>query len=56
MLVAMCACDETGKRIFTDNQAANLGNKSAVALNRVFEVAQRINRLTDDDIKELEGN
>lgn len=55
-LVAYTACDESGKRVFTDNQAANLGIKSAVALDRAFDVAQRVNCLNDEEIKELEGN
>lgn len=55
-LVAFCACDQNGKRIFADGQIAALANKSAVALDRVFHKAQRLNKLTDDDIKELEGN
>ncbi len=55
-LVAYTACDESGKRLFTDNQASNLGIKSAVALDRVFDVAQRVNCLTENDIKEIEGN
>lgn len=33
-----------------------LGRKSALALNRVFEVAQRINGLTEEDMEELAGN
>jgi hypothetical protein len=55
-LCAVTICDEKGKRLFTDNQAAALGAKSAVALNRVYEVSKRINRLTDEDIEELEKN
>ena len=55
-LASFVCCDESGKRLFTDNQASNLGIKSSVALDRIFEVAQRVNCLKDEDIKELEGN
>lgn len=55
-LVVACACDEKGKRLFTDNQVALLGKKSATALDRIYDVAKRINRLEDTDIQELEGN
>ena len=33
-----------------------LGKKSSLALNRVFEVAQRLNGLTERDMEELAGN
>jgi len=55
-LVLLCACDETGKRLFTAAQAEELGNKSAVALNRVFERAVALNALSDKGIEDLEGN
>lgn len=55
-LCAITVCDESGKRLFSDTDAAKLGEKSALALDRVFEVARRVNKLTDTDLKELEGN
>ena len=55
-LVAATACDKEGKRIFTNNQIALIGNKSAIALDRIYAVAKRINKLEDDDIEELEKN
>ena len=55
-LCAMTICNEKGKRLFTDNQMTALGAKSAIALNRIFEVSQRLNKLEDSDIEELEKN
>jgi len=55
-LCAICICDDKGKRLFTDEQAQALGEKSSLALGRVFEVARHLNRLTDRDLEELEGN
>ena len=46
-------CDEKGERLFTDNDAEALGKKSAAALDRVFEVAQRLNGFSDSDSEEL---
>lgn len=47
-LCAACIVDgETGDRLFTDQQLAELSNKSSVALDRVFRVAQRINGMGD---------
>ena len=54
-LVARCVVDEDGKRIFTDRDIGALGGKSASALQRLFEVAQRLSRLTDEDVEELTG-
>lgn len=43
-LCAWCIVDgESGDRLFADDHLAELGNKSAVALDRIFRVAQRIN-------------
>lgn len=55
-LCAATICDENGKRLFTDNQAANLSAKSAIALDRVFTAAKRLNKRNDKDIEELEKN
>lgn len=52
-LVAKCAIGEDGKRLFSDSQAVALGQKSAAALDRVFEAARKLNRMTDDDVAEL---
>lgn len=55
-LVAMCVVDEQGNRIFRDEDAELLGQKSAAALNRIFEVAQRLSGLRSEDVEELAGN
>jgi len=55
-LVAMSVVDADGNRLFTDQDVAALGNKSAGALNRVFEVAQRLSGLTQEDVDELAKN
>jgi hypothetical protein len=47
---------ETGERIFTDGDVGMLGGRSASALQRIFEVCQRLSRLTDEDVEELTGN
>ncbi len=55
-LVALCCVDENGNRLFKDEDAEALGRKSAAALNRVFEVAQRLSGLRPEDVEELAGN
>lgn len=44
-LVALCAIDEHGHRLFSEAEVESLGGKSSQALGRVFLVAQRINGL-----------
>lgn len=55
-LVALTVVDEEGKRLFSDEDAKLLGQKSAAALNRIFEVAQRLSGLRPEDVEELAGN
>ena len=54
-LCAACIVDgETGDRLFTEATLGELANKSAVALGRVFQVAQRINGM--GDVEDAEKN
>lgn len=55
-LAALTIIDEDGKRLFTDQDVRQLGLKSAAALDRVFDVAQRLSGLSDQDIEELAEN
>ena len=52
-LVARTVVDEAGKRMFTDAEAGVLGQKSAAALDRVFEAARKLNGMTEADVEEL---
>jgi hypothetical protein len=55
-LVAACVVDDSGARLFTDEDAIALGNKSAIALDRVAKVAQRLNGLGKEDVEAARGN
>jgi hypothetical protein len=55
-LVALCAVNEDGSLLFTKAQVIKLGSKNAAALQRLFDVACRMNGFTEDDVRELEGN
>ena len=54
-LVACVLVDENGNRIFTDADVMALGAKSASALGRCFDVAQRLNGMSSEIKAEL-GN
>jgi hypothetical protein len=55
-LAALTLVDDKGKRLFSDEQVGKLGAKSAAALDRVVDVASRLNRLTAQDVQDLAGN
>ena len=55
-LLVKTICDEDGNRIFADSDVEALGGKSASALDKLFEVAQRLSGLSDKDVEELEKN
>lgn len=56
-LVVKCLYDpETGERVFADNEVSALGGKSAVVLERLFKVAQRLSGLDAEALPRAEGN
>lgn len=52
-LASLTICDEAGKRIFTDADIIELSSKSALVLQRIFTVAQRLSGIGESDVKEL---
>jgi hypothetical protein len=55
-LASRSIVDENGERLFTDKEVVKLGKKSAAALDRVYEVATRLSKISKDDIEDLKGN
>lgn len=56
-LVALTVVNpETLKPMFSVADIEMLGKKSVKALNRIFEVAQKLSGITDDDVDELAKN
>ncbi len=55
-LVALSVVDENDQRMFSDEDVVALGKKSAQALDRVYEVAQRLSGLSKKDEEELRKN
>jgi len=52
-MAALSICDKDGVLLFTEKDVKVLAGKSAAALQRVYEVAQRLSRIGDEDIDEL---
>lgn len=55
-LAAACIVGEDGSPMFAQDEIAQLGSKSAVALERVIRAAERLNAGGEEAIKAAEGN
>ncbi|MFH1732453.1 MAG: hypothetical protein ABIF82_12500 [Planctomycetota bacterium] len=55
-LCSIVICDESGKRMFTNDEAGALGGKSSVVLDRIYEAARRVNALDENAPKEMAKN
>lgn len=55
-MVATCNGPNDHSRFFSESDEEWLKGKSAAAVDRIFDVAQRLSGLTDNDIDELMGN
>ena len=56
LLAVRCICDESGHRLFADADAEELGQKCAAALDRIWDVAGRLNRISESNVEELAKN
>lgn len=52
-MVSLCCIDDQGHRLFTDEDADQLGQVRADVLNRLFTVAQRLSGMSDEEVEEL---
>lgn len=52
-LVMLCIVNEQGEQMFNRADIKLLGRKSAAALDRVAQAAQKLNGISDEDIEEL---
>jgi len=52
-LLAACLVDQEGNLMFQKHQIDDLGKKSSAVISRLFDKAQRVNLMTDEDIDEL---
>lgn len=55
-LVGLCLVGADGERLFSDAEVTVLGGKSAAALDRLFDVAQKLNGLSAADVEVLAKN
>ncbi|MFJ6841342.1 hypothetical protein ACIQRE_01585 [Streptomyces griseoluteus] len=55
-LLVKCLVDDNGERLFQDNEAGELGAKSGKVLERLYDIAQTLSGLSEDEQEEMEGN
>jgi hypothetical protein len=55
-LVAWCAIDGDGRKLFKADDISTLGTKSSAALVRVFDAARRLNAMTPDEVDDTKKN
>lgn len=55
-LLVKCLIDESGERLFTDQDAPALGAKNGSVIDRLYDVASRLSGLSEEEKKEMEGN
>jgi hypothetical protein len=51
--LVLTLCDDSGERLFSDNDTELLGKKSSVVINRLFEKAWSHNALTPEAVESL---
>lgn len=55
-LVAACLVDDKNELLFSEKDIVALGKKSCKTLNKIFEVAQKINGIGDEEVEDLAKN
>lgn len=55
-LLVLTICDEKGEQLFTHADIEALGQKSAVALQRLFDIASSLSGLSAEDAEDLAKN
>ena len=55
-LIAATAINEDGSPLFEPQDVIHLGQKSARALERLFDVARKLSGMTPEDVKDLTEN
>ena len=53
-LAIACCCDKEGKFHFDDSDLERLGDMSSAALDPIFDVGKRLNKIGAEEINEME--
>lgn len=52
-MLVLCLCDESGERLFTDSEVAELGKRNANVLTRLFDEAWKANAFSPEAVDAL---
>ncbi len=52
-LVVRCVVDDQGNKVSSETDVNALGEKSAAALQRVFDLCRKLSGLSEEDVEEL---
>ena len=55
-LLVQVIVDDAGERVFADDDAEALGAKNSNVLDRLYDIAARMNGLTDKDVEDAAKN
>ena len=55
-LVALCIVDGDGNQLFAERDVHVLGQKSAAAIDRIYDTATRLSGIGENDVEELTKN
>ncbi len=55
-LVSLCLVDDQGNRLFTDQEAEELGEYDSLVMDRIFDAAHLLNRLGAKGMGDAEKN
>lgn len=56
LMVALCACDEQGNKLFTEDDADALAKKPGDVINRIATAALKHNGMTPSAVEDAEKN
>lgn len=56
VMLASCVCNEKGEKLFTMKDIQAISEKSAAPIERILEVANKMNKHIEEDIEEIEKN
>lgn len=56
LMCSMAIRDESGRRMFDSDEIDDLGAKSAQALERIYNVAQRLSGMAPEEVERLSKN
>lgn len=55
-IISLCACDKAGVRVFTDDDAHEIGRRPVTHAEAIFAAAHKANRLDPDSAEEERKN